>query len=320
MHQTTSTLAVIAFALGVFVVFGGALNWIRQYLVTHTGNRVDAVLGAAVFRHLLRLANPLFRATPHRRARRAAQCRRDDPRVPLGCGDHAASSTCRSCGLFLALMFFYSAWLSLLTLLVLTLVMRLSLVVAPLAPDAAQRAVPAGCAQPGVRDGIRRRHRDGQVAPDGAAARAPVRGISRRLPARQFQHTAARQYVQHGRQRTRAVPEHGDSLPRRVARDAGSGLHDRHAGRVPDVRVARIAADAAARRAMAAVPAGGHCGSKARGRDERARRSRGRSARPANRRTPAASNFVASASAMQPTAPMSCATSTCASRPANASC
>ena len=54
VHQTTSTLAVIAFALGVFVVFGGALNWVRQYLVTHTGNRVDAVLGAAVFRHLVR--------------------------------------------------------------------------------------------------------------------------------------------------------------------------------------------------------------------------------------------------------------------------
>jgi subfamily B ATP-binding cassette protein HlyB/CyaB len=55
VHRATSTLAVIAAALVAIVAFSSALGWIRQYLVIHTGNRVDGVLGAAVFRHLLAL-------------------------------------------------------------------------------------------------------------------------------------------------------------------------------------------------------------------------------------------------------------------------
>jgi len=36
------------------------LSWIRQYLVLHTGNRVDAVLGASVFEHVLKLPPRYF--------------------------------------------------------------------------------------------------------------------------------------------------------------------------------------------------------------------------------------------------------------------
>lgn len=32
----------------VFMTFSAALSWLRQYLVLHTGNRVDAVLGSSV--------------------------------------------------------------------------------------------------------------------------------------------------------------------------------------------------------------------------------------------------------------------------------
>ena len=41
-----TALVVMGVAMAVFVVFTGILGWIRQYLVLHTGNRVDAVLGA----------------------------------------------------------------------------------------------------------------------------------------------------------------------------------------------------------------------------------------------------------------------------------
>ncbi len=64
VNRTTSTLMVIASALGVLIVFSSALTWIRQYLVTHTGNRVDAVLGASVFRHLLRVPIRFFERRP----------------------------------------------------------------------------------------------------------------------------------------------------------------------------------------------------------------------------------------------------------------
>jgi len=40
------------------------MTWLRQYLVLHTGNRVDAVLGSQVFRHLMRLPLAYFENRP----------------------------------------------------------------------------------------------------------------------------------------------------------------------------------------------------------------------------------------------------------------
>jgi len=62
VHQTQSTLVVIAVALVMFMLFTSAMSWLRQYLVLHTGNRIDAVLGSQVFRHLMRLPLPFFEA------------------------------------------------------------------------------------------------------------------------------------------------------------------------------------------------------------------------------------------------------------------
>jgi subfamily B ATP-binding cassette protein HlyB/CyaB len=64
VHQTTSTLLVIATALIMFTVFTGVMTWVRQYLVLHTGNRVDAVLGGRVFSHLFRLPLKYFEQRP----------------------------------------------------------------------------------------------------------------------------------------------------------------------------------------------------------------------------------------------------------------
>jgi subfamily B ATP-binding cassette protein HlyB/CyaB len=46
---------VDAAALLGSVVFSALLSRVRQYLVLHTGNRVDAVLGSRVFEHLVSL-------------------------------------------------------------------------------------------------------------------------------------------------------------------------------------------------------------------------------------------------------------------------
>lgn len=64
VHQTKSTLIVLGVALVMFMVFTSAMTWLRQYLVLHTGNRIDAVLGSQVFRHLLRLPLPYFEQRP----------------------------------------------------------------------------------------------------------------------------------------------------------------------------------------------------------------------------------------------------------------
>ena len=64
VHQTESTLIAIAVGLAMFMLFNAGMSWLRQYLVLHTGNRVDAVLGSQVFRHLLRLHLPYFEHRP----------------------------------------------------------------------------------------------------------------------------------------------------------------------------------------------------------------------------------------------------------------
>ena len=46
-HQTQSTLIVIGVALAMFMFFTMAMTWLRQYLVLHTGNRIDTWLHRA---------------------------------------------------------------------------------------------------------------------------------------------------------------------------------------------------------------------------------------------------------------------------------
>lgn len=61
VHHTLSTLQVVGAGMAIFLLFAAVMGWIRQQLILHTGNRVDAALGTAVFRHLLRLPHLYFR-------------------------------------------------------------------------------------------------------------------------------------------------------------------------------------------------------------------------------------------------------------------
>ncbi len=60
VHQTHSTLIVLGIALVMFMFFTSGMSWLRQYLVLHTGNRIDAVLGSQALHHLLHLPLPYF--------------------------------------------------------------------------------------------------------------------------------------------------------------------------------------------------------------------------------------------------------------------
>ena len=64
VHRTQSTLIAIGIAMAIFIAFNALMSWGRQYLVLHTGNRVDAVLGAAVWEHLLKLPTRYFEHRP----------------------------------------------------------------------------------------------------------------------------------------------------------------------------------------------------------------------------------------------------------------
>lgn len=63
-HHSESTLIVLGVALLVFMLFTSGMSWLRQYLVLHTGSRIDAVLGEKVLGHLLNLPLPYFEARP----------------------------------------------------------------------------------------------------------------------------------------------------------------------------------------------------------------------------------------------------------------
>ena len=130
VHQTTSTLVVVAVGLVMFMLFSAGMSWLRQYMVLHTGNRVDAVLGSLVFRHLLRLYLPYFenRSTGVLVARvRAVETIRE---FMAG----AAVSLLLDMpflAIFLAVMFFYSWQLTLIALGLLLLIAGISALVTP---------------------------------------------------------------------------------------------------------------------------------------------------------------------------------------------
>ncbi|GMU71290.1 MAG: hypothetical protein AMXMBFR42_07550 [Burkholderiales bacterium] len=64
VNRATSTLAVVAAALALLIAFSAAIGWLRQTVVVHAGTRVDAVLGSRVYAHLLRIPLGFFERRP----------------------------------------------------------------------------------------------------------------------------------------------------------------------------------------------------------------------------------------------------------------
>ncbi len=60
VHHSTSTLDVLGVAFLGITVFELLLNLTRNYIFTHTANKIDAKLGAKLFRHLFALPFPFF--------------------------------------------------------------------------------------------------------------------------------------------------------------------------------------------------------------------------------------------------------------------
>jgi ATP-binding cassette, subfamily B, bacterial HlyB/CyaB len=131
VHQTQSTLIAIAVGLAMFMVFNAGMSWLRQYLVLHTGNRVDAVLGSQVFRHLLRLPLPYFehRPTGTLTARMHAV---ETIREFMAGATVSLLLDLPFLAVFLAVMFAYSWQLSLIALGVLSLIACISIAVVPI--------------------------------------------------------------------------------------------------------------------------------------------------------------------------------------------
>jgi subfamily B ATP-binding cassette protein HlyB/CyaB len=130
VHQTQSTLIVVGCGLVMFMLFNAVMSWLRQYLVNHTGNRLDAVLGTEVFRRLIRLPLPYF----ERRPTGTLVARLQGVETIRAFVTGAAVSLVLDLPfllIFLAVMFAYSWQLSLIAVGILSLITVLSLVVSP---------------------------------------------------------------------------------------------------------------------------------------------------------------------------------------------
>jgi subfamily B ATP-binding cassette protein HlyB/CyaB len=131
VHHTLSTLVVIGVALGVFIVFSAVMRWVRQYLVLHTGNRIDAVLGLQVFEHLFRLPARYFEHRPTG-VLVARVLGVETIREFLSGAAVTLILDVPFLLIFLAIMFYYSATLTLVTMAILLLIVVLSVAVTPL--------------------------------------------------------------------------------------------------------------------------------------------------------------------------------------------
>jgi subfamily B ATP-binding cassette protein HlyB/CyaB len=131
VHHTQSTLVVIALALFAFMVFTAVMTWVRQYLVLHTGNRIDAVLGTKVFDHLVHLPPRYF----ERRPTGTVVARLHGVETIREFITGTAVSLLLDLPflvIFLAVMFYYSWKLTLISLAILGLIATLSFIVTPL--------------------------------------------------------------------------------------------------------------------------------------------------------------------------------------------
>ncbi len=131
VHHTQSTLIMIGIGMAVFMVFSALLTWVRQYLLLHTGNRVDAVLGAAVFEHLFKLPSRYF----ERRSTGVIAARLHGVENIREFVAGAAVTLILDFPflvIFLAIMFYYSVTLTCIALAIIGVIVVLSLIVMPI--------------------------------------------------------------------------------------------------------------------------------------------------------------------------------------------
>lgn len=131
VHRGFSTLDVIAVGLLVVSIFEVVLTGLRGWLFSHTTNRIDVELGAKLFRHLLNLPLAYFQA--RRVGDSVARVRElENIRQFLTGNAITLLMDILFSVVFIAVMFFYSGWLTLIVLLSLPCYALLSFFVTPI--------------------------------------------------------------------------------------------------------------------------------------------------------------------------------------------
>jgi ATP-binding cassette, subfamily B, bacterial HlyB/CyaB len=131
VHRGLTTLDVIAVGLLVVSVFEVVLSGLRTYVFAHTTSRIDVELGARLFRHLLNLPMAYFQS--RRVGDSVARVRElENIRQFLTGNSITVVLDVFFSVVFIAVMLFYSGWLTLVVLASLPLYLLLSLAITPL--------------------------------------------------------------------------------------------------------------------------------------------------------------------------------------------
>jgi subfamily B ATP-binding cassette protein HlyB/CyaB len=130
-HRSISTLNVLVGGMLALIVFDGVLSLLRAWLMSHTTNRLDVMLGARLFSHVIRIPLRFFEnrkvGETIARMREIDQIRQFLTGQPLTLAIDALFIF-----VFLALMLAYSTTLTMVVLLALPCFIAVSLIVRPI--------------------------------------------------------------------------------------------------------------------------------------------------------------------------------------------
>jgi subfamily B ATP-binding cassette protein HlyB/CyaB len=131
VHQSLTTLEVIAIGLVAIAVFDVTLNGLRTYVFSHTTSKIDVELGARLFRHILSLPLAYFES---RRVGETVARVRELENIRNFLTGQALTSVLDLLftGVFLAVMFYYSFWLTLIVVLSLPIYALWSAAITPI--------------------------------------------------------------------------------------------------------------------------------------------------------------------------------------------
>ncbi|HEB87768.1 MAG TPA: type I secretion system permease/ATPase [Gammaproteobacteria bacterium] len=131
VHKGMTTLNVLAIGMLALTLFDVLLGGLRTYIFSHTSSRIDVVLGAQLFRHLLRL--PIAYFETRRVGDTVARVRElESIREFLTSSSVTLVIDLFFTFVFLAVMYFYSPMLTLVVVLTLPAYLILSIVITPI--------------------------------------------------------------------------------------------------------------------------------------------------------------------------------------------
>jgi len=131
VHHGLTTLDVVAVGLLGIMLFESTLSGLRSYVFAHTASRIDVELGSRLFRHLITLPLAYFQA--RRVGDSVARVRElENIRSFLTGNAITLLLDVLFSVVFIAVMFFYSGWLTLIVLVSLPLYVIVSVFITPL--------------------------------------------------------------------------------------------------------------------------------------------------------------------------------------------